>query len=133
MSIQITDTQIQNWIQDGVRQAIQSMMRDQYGQGAVLKKAMEKAIADSESQIIAALKAGIAQACVSPGFLQQIEKDIATSLASQYRGAFDSVIKAAAKQAANTEVIAQRVAELTRQAATPGVAAMGEARKGDAP
>jgi hypothetical protein len=117
MSINITDPTIERWIQDGIVNAINTMLRDKYGVGAELKKAMDKAIADSEQQIVAALKVGIAQACVSPGFLQQIEGEIARSLASQYRGAFDAVIKSAAKQAANTEVIAKRVAELTMQAA----------------
>jgi len=117
MSVQITDVQIQNWIQDGIKQAIQSLLRDTYGQGAALKTAMAKAVAEAEPQILAAMKIGISQACVSPTLLQSIEKEIASSLTSQYRGAFEGVVRAAAKQAANTEVIAQRVAELTKKAA----------------
>ena len=117
MSLTISNTQIETWIQEGVAQSIRGLMRDTYGAGADLKKAMAKAVAEAEPQILAALKVGIAQACVSPAVLQQIEKEIAASLASQYRGAFDGVIRAAAKQAANNEIVAQRVAELTRQAA----------------
>lgn len=117
MSINITEAQIQVWIQDGVKQSIQGMLRDNYGAGADLKKAMAKAVAEAEPQILAALRIGIAQACVSPAFLVTIEKEIATSLASQYRGAFDGVIRAAAKSAASNEIVARRVVELTRAAA----------------
>jgi len=120
MSINISETQIQNWIQDGVRQSIQSMFRDNYGAGAELKKAMAKAVAEAEPQILAALKIGIAQACVSPSLLSAIEKEIAASLASQYRGAFDGVVRAAAKSAASNEIVARRVVELTRVAAGIG-------------
>ena len=117
MSLNISETQIQGWIQEGVRNAIQSMLRDGYGAGADLKKAMAKAVAEAEPQIVAALKVGIAQACVSPNFLQGIEREIASSLASQFRGSFDGVIKAAAKNAANNEIVAQRVVALTQKAA----------------
>lgn len=117
MSINISEAQIQGWIQDGVRQSIQGMLRDNYGAGADLKKAMTKAVAEAEPQILAALKVGIAQACVSPAFLQGIEKELAVTLASQYRGAFDGVVRAAAKQAAHNEVVALRVVELTKAAA----------------
>jgi hypothetical protein len=117
MTINITEATVQRWIQEGIQNAINSMLRDQYGTGADLKKAMTKAIAESEGQIVAAMKIGIAQACVSPLLLKSIEGDIAKAIADRYRGAFDGVIKAAAKQAANNEVVAQRVAELTRQAA----------------
>ena len=117
MSINISESQIQGWIQEGVRQSIQGMLRDNYGAGADLKKAMAKAVAEAEPQILAALKVGIAQACVSPEFMKGIEREIASSLASQYRGAFDGVVRAAAKQAANTEVVARRVVELTMAAA----------------
>lgn len=116
MAFEITEAQVQRMLQDGIQSAINGMLRDSYGTGAALKKAVEKAIAESEPQIVAALKVGIAQACVSPGFLKSIEGEIANSLASTYRGAFEGVVRAAAKQAANTEVIAQRVAELTKQA-----------------
>ncbi len=117
MAFEITEAQVQRMLQDGIQSTIHSMLRDSYGTGANLKKAVATAITESEAHIVAALKVGISQACVSPGFLQAIEKEIALALASQYRGAFDGVIRAAAKQAANTEVIAQRVAELTKQAA----------------
>lgn len=120
MAFEITEAQVQRMLQDGIQQAVNSMLRDSYGTGANLKKAVEKAIAESEPQIVAALKVGISQAVVSPGFLQVIEKEIATSMSSQYRGAFEGVIRAAAKQAASNEVIAKRVAELTQQAAGLG-------------
>jgi hypothetical protein len=116
-AVTITEETIQSWIQRGLQQAIESMMRDQYGTGNQLKKAMDKAVSESEAQILAALKVGIAQACVSPSLMKSIEKEIANSLASQYRGAFDGVVRAAAKNAASTEVVAQRVVELTRIAA----------------
>ena len=117
MSLNIGELEIRNWIQDGVAQSIRAQLRDQYGAGTALKKAMDKAVAEAEPQILAALKVGIAQACVSPEFMKSIEKEIASALASQWRGAFDGVIRAAAKQAAHNEVVAQRVVELTRQAA----------------
>lgn len=117
MSINISDSQVQAWIQDGIQNAIKSLLSDRYGTGAQLKDAMDKAIKQAQPQIVAAVEASIARACVAPGFLQAIEREIAASLASQYRGAFEGVVRAAAKQAANTEVIAKRVAELTRQAA----------------
>lgn len=117
MSINISETQIQGWIQDGVRLSIQGMLRDNYGAGADLKKAMAKAVTEAEPQILAALKVGIAQACVSPGLLSTIEKEIAASLASQYRGAFEGVVRAAAKSAASNEIVARRVVELTKAAA----------------
>lgn len=117
MTIEIKDATIELWVRDGVQNAINSMMRDNYGTGAKLKSAMEKAIAESQEQITVAMIHAIAKACVSPNFLMAIEKDIATALASQYRGAFDGVIRAAAKQAAHTDVVAQRVIELTRKAA----------------
>lgn len=114
---EFTEAQIERMLQDGIKSAITSMLSDRFGHGAKLKKSVEGAIAQSEPMIIAALTGGISQACVSPGFLQSIEKEIAASMANQFRGTFDVVIRAAAKQAANTEVIAQRVAELTKQAA----------------
>jgi len=117
MSIEISDATIQMWIQTGIQSAINSMLRDSYGAGALLKKATEKAMLESEQHIVEAMKESIQRACVSPNFLQAVERDIAAAMANQYRGAFDGVIKAAAKQAANTEVIAQRVAELTKLAA----------------
>ena len=117
MAIEIKDATIELWIRDGVQTAINSMMRDGYGTGAKLKSAMEKAIAESQEQITVAMVHAIAKACVSPNFLMAIEKDIATALASQYRGAFEGVIRAAAKQAAHTDVVAQRVIEMTRKAA----------------
>lgn len=119
MGIEISEAQIQSWIQDGVKNAIHSMMRDRYGQGERIKEAMEKAIKESEPLIVASLKAGIAQACASPAFLQGIEQDLAKALASQYRGAFEGVVRAAAKKAANNEVTANHVAELTQQAVGP--------------
>ncbi len=122
-AIEITQAQIERWIQDGLKSGIDSMMRGSYGQAAQLQESAKKAILASEPLVTQALKDGIARACVSPGFLQAIEREIAASLASQYRGAFDGVIKAAAKQAANTEVIAQRVVELAKQAAGAGPAA----------
>ena len=112
-TFELTEKQIEGMVQEGIK----SVLNDRYGVGAALKRSVEAAIVKSEPEIIAALKAGIVQTCVSPGFLQSIEKEIAGSLANQYRGAFDGVVRAAAKQAANTEVIAQRVAELTKQAA----------------
>lgn len=117
MSIQITDSMIEQWIHSGIQQAVNNMLRDQYGTGANLKKAMDKAIAESEAQLVASLKVGIAQACVSPTFMKGIEQEIALSLSRQYRGAFDGVVRAAAKQAANNEIVAQRVAEIARLAA----------------
>lgn len=117
MSIEISNSTVELWIKEGIKNAIQSMLRDSYGTGANLKKAMDKAIADSEAQITAALKIAISQACVSPDFLKGVEKDIAAALASKYRGAFDGVITAAAKQAARDEIVTRRVAEMTKQAA----------------
>jgi hypothetical protein len=117
MAIQFNDLEVKNWIQDGVQQAIRSALRDQYSMGRDLKAAMDKAIKEAEPQILAGLKIAISQACVSPEFLKSLEKEIAASMASQYRGAFDGVIRAAAKQAAHDDVVARRVVELTRQAA----------------
>ena len=118
--IEISQAQIERWIQDGLKSGIEAMLRGSYGQGAQLQASAKAAIAASEPLVTEALKAGIAQACVSPAFLQTIEREVSASLASQYRGAFDGVIKAAAKSAANNEVVARRVAELTRQAAGLG-------------
>lgn len=115
--ISFSETDLKNWIQTGVQNAINSALRDNYGMGSKLKTAMDAAIKEAEPQILAALKVGIAQACVSPMFLQGIEREIAASLASQYRGAFEGVVRGAAKQAAHNEVVAQRVVELTKAAA----------------
>lgn len=117
MSITFTDNDIERWVKDGVQSAINSALRDGYRMGSQLKVVIEKAIKESEPEILAGVKDGITKACLSPGFLQSIEKEIAASLASQYRGAFDGVVRAAAKQAANTEVVARRIVELTQQAA----------------
>lgn len=117
MTINITESQIRGWIEDGVKSAINSALRDNYGAGSDIKKAMSKAIAEAEPQILAALKVGIAQACVSPGFLGAIEREMASSMASLYRGAFEGVIRGAAKSAAHDEAVARRVVELTRKAA----------------
>lgn len=117
MKFEITEPQIEKMLQDGIKAAIASIMGDKYGAGARLKNSVESAITKSENVITEAIKAAISQVVASPAFLQTIEKEIAASMASQYRGAFDGVIRAAAKNAANTEVIAQRVAELTKQAA----------------
>ena len=102
---------------EGIQHAVNSMLRDSYGNGALLKKAMEKAITESEPLITEAMKEAVAKAVVSPTFLQVVEKDIASSLANQYRGAFEAVIRSAAKNAANNEIVARRVVELTKQAA----------------
>lgn len=115
--INISEVQIERWIKEGVQNSINSALRDTYGVGRDLKEAMNKAIKESEGQIVAAMKIGIAQACVSPNFLQAIEKDIAAELASRYRGAFEGVIRAAAKQAASDELVARRVSELAKKAA----------------
>lgn len=117
MNIIFTEEQIQGWLQEGLRSAMNSLLRDGYGTGAALKRAVDKAISESEMEIVAALKVGISQAVVSKGFMKKIELEIANSLSSQYRGAFEGVIRAAAKQAASNEVIARRVAELTREGA----------------
>lgn len=97
---------------------MQQMLRDSCGAGVYLKRAMSQAVTEAEPQLLAAMKAGIAQACVSPASLQGIEKEIASALTNQYRGAFEGVVKAAAKQAAHNEVVAQRVVELTKAVAS---------------
>jgi len=117
VSIQISDDTIQTWIQDGIKQGIHSMLRDAYGNGAVIKRAIEKAVVDSEPSIVAAMKVGVAQACVSPDFFKSIESEIVKNMASRYRGVFDSVIHSAAKKAANDQITAGRIVELVHKAA----------------
>lgn len=114
---------IQQWIHKGIQDSINSAFRDSYSYGAgskikdMMLKILDKVMKECEGEIEKAVREGILKAVVSPGFLQVMEKDIANSFASAYHGAFKAVILSAAKQAANTEVIAQRVVELTKIAA----------------
>ena len=48
MTIQISEEQIKRMLAEGIQHAVNSMLRDSYGNGALLKKAMEKAITESE-------------------------------------------------------------------------------------
>lgn len=119
-NIEITEAQITVWAQEGIKKEIADTLRRGYGMGDKLKKTIEDTVAQSEPQIKAAIQAAIAQACISPEFIKGIEVEVSRSLASSYRGCFDGVIKAAAKTAANTEVVAKRVVELTQAAALAG-------------
>ena len=40
MAFEITEAQVQRMLQEGIQSAINSMLRDSYGQGAKLKKAL---------------------------------------------------------------------------------------------
>lgn len=123
--ITITDDQIKRWIEDGIREALASMLKDRYGAGAQVKTLVESAFKKAEPQVVAAIDVGLASVFASPDFAAKVESDITAALrreisdtlASQYRGAFTGVIRAAAKTSAHNEIIAQRVVELTQAAA----------------
>lgn len=118
--INITQSQIEMWVQKGAQASIDNALRDTYGAGKEIKVMMDRALKESEPHIVKALKDGIMKAAVSPAFMATLEQEIARSLANQYRGAFEGVMRHAAKMAASNEIIARRVAELTQQAALGG-------------
>jgi len=129
MAITITDDQIKRWIEDGIQGALTSMLKDRYGTGAQIKTVVETAIKKAEPKIVKVIDAGLAKVFASPEFNAKLEndisialrKEISDTLASQYRGAFTGVIRAAAKASAHNEIIAQRVVELTQAGITKSV------------
>lgn len=108
--LNIHEHQIESWIQEGAKSAIQAALRDNYGAGANIKKAIDKAVSKAEPEITLAISQGISKACKSPGFMQAIEAELIKSLGNKFKGAFEAVIIAAARRAADDKIAADRLA-----------------------
>lgn len=119
--LNIQEHQIESWIQEGAKSAIQAALRDNHGAGANIKKSIDKAVSTAEPEITLAISQGISKACKSPAFMQAIEAELIRSLGNKFKGAFEAVIIAAARRAADDKIAADRLADVV-QLATLGSA-----------
>lgn len=118
MQIQFSEAEIQRMIENGISAAVKEQLTSSYGHGNKLRVAVEAAIAKQESVVADGITRAVRIACASPEFDRAVQVALTSEIQNRFRGAFDGVIKAAAKRSASDIIVQQTIAEAVKRGAS---------------
>lgn len=110
MEFKMSEFEVSSMVRDTLRQEFARQLSQSYG--VIYKQfeeALRKSAKDIEPEIQTAVTLGVRQAIASEHFQVAIRAEIIKLLANKFAGTFDGVMKAAAKRAADEQLIKNEV------------------------
>lgn len=108
---QIDQQKIEQLLLAGLREELNSAMRSQWGTGQKLRNMVDDVIGKNTAAIEKQIKIAVLEAIQSDEFVQMARDVMLGAMKSKFSGAFEGVMRAAGKRAAQDEVLAGKVAE----------------------
>ena len=100
---------VERLVVQGLREELNSAMRHQWGTGQKLRNIVDTTIAAHEAEIAAQVKKAVIAAINSEAFMQMARDVMLHSMSNKFAGAFDGVMRAAGKRAAQDALLVEQV------------------------
>lgn len=118
MEIKLSDYDIQAFAKEGIQKEVSRLFGNSYSgsHGSLITAAVAEGIKANQIVITNAISQAVKDACEVPAFKQVVQKELIEALSKRFMGEFDSVIKAAARQAAQEEIVKQKLLKAMEEA-----------------
>ncbi len=113
----LTQDKIEALMLAALKDELGSSLRNQWGTGQKLRNIVEKAVSDNAPAIEAAVNSAVLSFVRKPEFESVIAATIAAATKDKFTGAFDAVMRAAGKRAAQDALLTQTLADAMKAAA----------------
>lgn len=107
----IDQAKIEHLLLQGLREELSSAMRTQWGTGQKLRNMVDATIGAHEKEIERQVKKAVLAAIQSDAFIALAQQTMLGAMKDKFAGAFEAVMRAAGKRAAQDALIVKSVAE----------------------
>lgn len=118
MDIKLSDYDVQAFAKEGIQREVSRLFGNSYSgsHGSLIQAAVSEGIKNNQKVISNAISQAVQDACQTSTFKQVVLNEIITALGKRFTGEFDAVIKSAAKQAAQEEIVKQKLLKAMEEA-----------------